>query len=323
MFAGIEAGWLSRLPPVLDCGLGYGDGVEGLKHIAESVWGLSVNRALPVTESFSSDVLLFEASDGSSYVIKKPFSPAKGQREVDALTALAPLGQVATLIDHRLISDDMYLLIEGLDGTSWTTIEGTSRQFLHTVGAAARGVHETRYGSFDVCDTWHDLLRYNADRYHGTIGDPDRELAGKARAMFERYLVEVPNSTEPVLVQFDMRPGNILTKNGEFVALIDFESARGGHPSMDFFKFWQQVEPLVPGAMDALLAGYQQADPAHAPDSHAPADWMSTSRLDRLMKIYSIYHGLAGLSWCHQRDDFSGNFPYINRGLIAAALGAV
>ncbi len=297
--------------------------MEGLNGIAESVWGLSVNRALPITESFSSEVLLFEAADGSRFVIKKPFSPAKGQREVDALTALASHEQVATLIDHRLIADDMYLLIEGLDGTPWTTIEGTSRGFLQTVGAAVRKVHKTRYGSFDVCDTWHDLLRSNADRYHDTIGDSDRDLAGKARALLERHLAEVPNSTEPVLVQFDLRPGNILTKNGEFVALIDFESARGGHPSMDFFKFWQQVEPLVPGAIEALLAGYQQADPGHASYDHAPADWMAPGRLDRLMNIYSIYHGLAGLSWCHQRDDFSGHFPDTNRGLITAAIGSI
>lgn len=297
--------------------------MERLREMAEQIWGLRVHRTLPVTESFGSDVLLFDASDGNRYVIKNSFNPSKGQREIDALTALASHEWVATLIDHRLVADEMYLLIEGLDGTPWTSIKGTSHEFLKAVGAAVRDVHEIRYGSFDVCDTWHDLLRCNADRYHDVIGNKDSELAGKARALFERHLPEVPDSTEPVLVQFDLRPGNILTKGDEFVALIDFESARGGHPSMDFFKFWQQVHPFVPAAMDALLAGYQRSNHLQESEGDLDADWMSMDHLGRLMNIYSIYHGLAGLAWCYTRDDFTGHFPDTNRALILAALSSL
>jgi aminoglycoside phosphotransferase (APT) family kinase protein len=55
--------------------------------------------------------------------------------------------------------------------------------------------------------------------------------------------VHVPQSDEPCLVHFDLRPGNVLVRDGRLVGIIDFESCRGGHASMDFFKLWQQVEP--------------------------------------------------------------------------------
>jgi len=291
------------------------DSTERLQQVAEQVWGLGVRQVLPVTESFASDVLLFDADDGRRYVIKNSFNPAKGQREIAALEALASHERVPNLLGHHRIADEMYLLIEGLDGTPWVSIEGTSRQFLAAVGAAMGEVHQTRYGSFDGCDNWHDLLRHNADRYHHTIGAEDRELADIARVELEQHMAEVPNSDEPVLVQFDLRPGNILSKAEEFVALIDFESARGGHPSMDFFKFWQQVEPFLPGAMESLLAGYLS--------DRVASDWMTAEPMGRLMKIYSLYHGLAGLAWCYTRDAFSGHFPDANRRLMSSAVAAL
>lgn len=297
--------------------------MERLKEVAEQVWGLGVREALQVTESFGSDVLLFDADDGGRYVIKNSFSPSNGGREIDALTALASHERVPNLLDYRLIAHEMYLLIEGLDGTPWVSIEGTSPNFLEAVGIAMRKVHDTRYGSFDVCETWHDLLRSNADRYHDTIGDMDSHLASQARLALERHMSKVPDSAEPVLVQFDLRPGNILSNNGEFVALIDFDSARGGHPSMDFFKLWQQVEPIVPRAMESLLAGYRRPHHKKHLDNQVDLGWMSMNRLGRLMTIYSLYHGLAGLAWCYKRDDFSGHFPDTNRGLISTALSSV
>ncbi len=300
--------------------------VADLDAMAEQIWGLRVARPLPVTESFGSDVILFEATDGDRYVIKNSFTPAKGQREIDALNALDANDDVPRLLDHRLVGDGMYLLIEGLDGTPWTSIADSSPVLLVSLGAAVRRVHDVEYGSFDGCDSWHELLRSNADRYHGSIDAREARLVDRGRVALERCLPFVPDSTQPVLVQFDLRPGNILTNGGEFVALIDFESARGGHPSMDFFKLWQQVEPVVPSALSSILEGYRadgRSTGARSTDELSDPAWMDVDRLRQLMGIYSLYHGLAGLAWCSIRDDFSGEFPDVNRNLIRSALAAM
>jgi hypothetical protein len=41
------------------------------------------------------------------------------------------------------------------------------------------------------------------------------------------------------------------------------------------------------------------------------------------MQIYAAYHGLAGLAWCHTRNDFGGDFADVNRGLIRRATDAL
>lgn len=291
-----------------------------LQDVAENFWRLTIVEMLPVAESFGSDVLLFDADDGRRYAIKNSFSPSTGQREIDALTALASHTHVPNLIDHQTIDGEMYLLIEGLDGTPWSSIKGTSEEFLKSVGVAIGNVHQVPFGTFDGCTTWHGLLQHNADRYQGNIGADDESLAVHARAALDIHMNEIPDSTDPVLVQFDLRPGNILTKDGDFVALIDFESARGGHPSMDFFKFWHQVQPLIPTVLDTIMAGYTKAHEYKAASSDLDRSWMTPESLHRLMTIYSLYHGLAGLSWCYTRDDFSGNFPGTNRELISSAI---
>jgi hypothetical protein len=51
--------------------------------------------------------------------------------------------------------------------------------------------------------------------------------------------------------------------------------------------------------------------------------WMEAAALDRLMRIYGAYHGLAGLAWCHDRDDANGEFAAVNRGLIRDAAGLI
>lgn len=53
-------------------------------------------------------------------------------------------------------------------------------------------------------------------------------------------------------MHFEVRPGNILVRDRHLVGIIDFESCRGGHPSMDFFKLWQQV----PNGLPEIVAGY-------------------------------------------------------------------
>jgi len=271
---------------------------------------------LPITESFSSSVLSFIAVDGRHYVLKQHWARNKAEREASALRALDEHPHVPALLATSECDDTLTLLIEGLDATPWANVDTSPPELLGQLGRAMALLHRTPADSFDGLESWHGLLVANADRYVASIGADDIALAELARDILHQYLVEVPSSFEACLVHFDLRPGNVLVRDGRLVGIIDFEACRGGHPSMDFFKLWQQVDPHVPGGLSEILRGYR--------DGAEPTEpWTEPGSLRRLMQIYAAYHGLAGLAWCHSRDDFRGDFPFVNRGLIQQAAAAL
>ena len=290
--------------------------MDELEHAARFEFGLDVVTRLPITESFSSSVLSFIAADNRHYVLKRHWARNKAEREASALRALDDHPDVPALLATSDREDTLTLLIEGLDATPWVHVETSPTELLARLGSAMARMHRTPAESFDGMESWHGLLIGNADRYVAAIGADDAELAERARTLLGRHLAEVPSSREPCLVHFDLRPGNVLVRDGRLVGIIDFEACRGGHPSMDFFKLWQQVDPHLPGALSDILRGYRDGAAATEP-------WTEPRSLRRLMQIYAAYHGLAGLAWCHTRDDFRGDFPVVNRVLIEQAAAAL
>lgn len=294
----------------------YRSAVDHLAAVASSEFGLEVRTVLPITDSFSSAVLSFIATDDRHYIVKQPWAPNKAIREADALRALEHHPDVPALLQIVETAGVTYLLIEGLRGSPWSDVRRSTPRMLRRLGRAVRLVHRTPAESFDGRLDWHGLLAFNAERYRSVIGHPDIALAASAHALLDRHVPETPQSETPCLVHFDLRPGNILVDDGELTGLIDFEACRGGHGSMDFFKLWQQVAPVVPNGLREILVGYLD-------DGHEPEAWANEKELDRLMQIYSAYHGLAGLSWCHTRQDFDGDFPDTNRSLIESSIEAL
>lgn len=290
--------------------------VDELGEAARSDFGLDVVTRLPISESFSSSVLSFIAGDGRHYVLKRHWARNKAEREAAALRALAAHPDVPALLATSEHEGTLTLLIEGLDGTPWTDVAHTPDELLRHLGRSMALLHQPRAESFEGMDSWHAQLSGNADRYLASIGDGDRALAERAHEMLSRHLAEVPESEDPRLVHFDLRPGNVLVRDRRLVGIIDFESCRGGHPSMDFFKLWQQLDPYVPGGLSEILRGYRTLTGTTDP-------WAEPNHLPRLMQIYAVYHGLGGLAWCHIRDDFSGDFPAVNRRLIHDAAAAL
>lgn len=286
--------------------------MDELERIARSDFGIDVRTRLPVTESFSSAVLSFIGSDGRHYVLKQHWAHNKAEREVATLRALESHPGVPNLIATNERDGTLTLLIQGLDGAPWTNVGDTPPELVRELGRSMARMHSFPTASFDGMASWHELLIGNADRYLASVGAEDIGLAKRARDLLARHLAEVPTSEEPCLVHFDLRPGNILVRDRHFVGIIDFEACRGGHGSMDFFKLWQQV----PGNLAQILDGYCEG-------VETPEPWADLDSLRHLMQIYAIYHGLAGLAWCHTRSDFSGDFPATNRGLIQDAIGAL
>lgn len=283
--------------------------VDELEQIARSDFGLRVATRLPITESFSSTVISFIASDQRHYVLKRHWARGKAEREIAALRALEAHPITPALLAVADHGDALTLLIEGLTGSPWANDGDPEPEMLRELGRSMARIHLLPADSFDGMASWHELLGGNADRYLAAIGIEDLGLAQHARRHLDEHLDEVPDSTTPCLVHFDLRPGNILVDGGQLSGIIDFEASRGGHASMDFFKLWQQV----PGCLAGILAGYGEV-------AERPAGWADPDTLLPLMRIYSAYHGLAGLAWCHTRGDFTGGFPDVNRALIRHAL---
>ena len=303
-------------PELPETTVGYGPYMDELRSVALTKFGLEIDVELPISESFSSAVLLFIATDGRRYVIKRPWAANKAEREAAALRALSNHPGVPDLLGIATEDGATYLLIEGIDATPWVDIGDASPDLLRDLGRSIGLIHSVPAESFDGEANWHELLIANADRYVESVGGPDHATAAQARYILGRHLHEVPVADNACLIHFDLRPGNVLVRDGQLVGVIDFESCRGGHGSMDMFKLWQQVAPFVPGGMTEILAGYVDSGIAVEP-------WMEAAQLDRLMSIYSAYHGLAGLSWCYSRNDFGGSFPDVNRNLIAASARAL
>ena len=286
--------------------------MDDLESAARSDFGLDVVTRLPIAESFSSTVLSFIAADNRHYVLKRHWARNKAEREVSALRALDAHPDVPALLATSERDDTLTLLIEGLDATPWVNVAQAPPDLLRQLGRSMALLHQTPAETFDGMESWHELLIGNAERYVASIGAGDHELARRAHTILDRHLADVPSSDQPCLVHFDLRPGNILVRDDRLVGIIDFESCRGGHPSMDFFKLWQQVDPHVPGGLSDILLGYREI--ATTTDR-----WTDPGSLRRLMQIYAAYHGLAGLAWCHDRHDFRGDFPAVNRALIHRA----
>jgi aminoglycoside phosphotransferase (APT) family kinase protein len=68
----------------------------------------------------------------------------------------------------------------------------------------------------------------------------------------------------PVLVHGDFSPANVLVRGDEVVAVLDWESAKGGPPALDF-GWWDWITTTGgqprPFAADAMFEGYESVRP--------------------------------------------------------------
>jgi len=273
---------------------------------AKSVFGLRVSRLRPVTESFSSQVLRFVDTRGDQYVLKQPWSTSKALRELDALRRLEGHPYTPSLLGYEEYKGKHLFLMRGLDGEPMQAAEVTE-SLGYAIGEAMHILHAHPYADFDGATTWRTLLRRNAKLYRDAIGKGDQRKAERACTQLLDLLGEVPEALHAVMTHFDLRPGNLLVRDGCLIGLIDFEACRGGHPSMDFFKLWEELWQHHPRTRAWILSGY--GDEA----------WMT--EVERLMGIYSLYHGLAGLAWCYRREQLDSPFLVRNRRLLAHAEG--
>lgn len=264
--------------------------------LAHHLFQLTVDELLPISESFASEVIRFRSGD-KHYVLKRPFTLAKAQREYYWLKKLAHLSFVPDVYSFAQHKQQGYILMASLPGMPLSNFSEASSDQLQALGQNMRQLHNVCADDFDGCDSWHRLLKANVERYIATIDGPQRQLAHQAADRFISALQQLPDSHQASAVHFDLRAGNILFEQHRYSAIIDFEAMRGGHPSMDFFKFLLPPSDLSETQLDNLLQGYGTVDWLH-----------SSEQLRSIVNQYQIYHGLAGLAWCCSRQLASGEF---------------
>lgn len=280
---------------------------------AISKLGLEIQRVVPVSDSFSSSVLSFVTTQGQHLVLKLPWSRVKAEREIRALDLLQDHAFAPNLVDSLEIEGELILLIQGLGGEPWQESWELPPKTLYHIGLAMAQMHEVTVEGYSGCASWQSFLQENARGYIQRITGDDRDLAQIALQILSENIDIVDFSGSAQLVHFDLRPGNVLVRESNFVGIIDFESWRGGHASMDYFKFWEHFAKTGQDGLDLICKAYR--------DSVSEAeDWMDPNELAKLMKLYSAYHGLAGLSWCYTRSNFEGDFPVRNRQRIQDAI---
>jgi aminoglycoside phosphotransferase (APT) family kinase protein len=164
-----------------------------------------------------------------------------------------------------LLASDLLLMTE-LPGTTWldqhTDIDDATRTRLRTeLGAltsALHGIHGTVFGypQRALFATWRaaftsmmgDLLA-DAARYATPLPQP----VDRIRNLVTAHNTVLDEVTTPVLVHFDLWPGNILLDGGRITGLVDGERAFWGDPLAEFIS----LSPLRSIEDDsAFLAGY-------------------------------------------------------------------
>lgn len=278
-----------------------------LKQAAMILFGIEVEERLSIGESFASDVLRFKAK-GRHWVIKRPFSVEKARREANWLTVFEAFAFTPKLEAFQEHDGAGYLLMSSLPGLPINRLSELSEPTLHEIGKALSQLHSIPADSFDGLPSWSALLEANARRYLDELKGPQHELGSIGLEIFLENLKHVPVAETASAVHFDFREGNILVNEGQFTGIIDFESTRGGHPSMDFFKLVEGKSAAELNAVECIKAGY------------GDTPWLQ--KIDEILKFYKIYHGLGGLMWCARHREVNTDFYHYNMNLLKQGIQA-
>lgn len=127
---------------------------------------------------------------------------------------------------------------------------------------------------------WHNLLEdmLDSDRLRGHLG---QELAGRlARCIRENTRFEDQMSFGgPCLSHSDYKPWNMLVREGQIAAVLDWEFAFAGAPLNDIGNFLRYSARQQPAYESGFIQGYRAAGGA------LPDDWKRLSRMVDLINL--------------------------------------
>lgn len=199
----------------------------------------------------------------------------------------------------------------------------TRRALLRQAGRYLGALH--RATGFDACGRLRaadgDLTVVDGTSWPATLGElMDEWIAALAggrfadlTATFERVRRETVarldgGSFEPALLHFDYRPANLIVRDGEIAAVLDWGFAIAGHAEYDFFKFEKNfllAQFRTPSIRDdhraAVYAGYR----ATADLARGWRERRTCYRLAYKLESMRSFHRWSGEYGREARDDLA------------------
>lgn len=175
---------------------------------------------------------------------------------------LSPLIARPLVVARYLPGDDAETALPKLDVAQ-------RRAFFADLGAAIGRLHQIALPQFTerigmeegATDDWAVVASNTADRY-AAWNDRLRTLDAAETATIRARLAHdggvVAPMVHPRLTHRDLYLANILIDDGRFVALLDFELAKGKDPLLDFVKLGMLVFEDWPDGIESFLSAYRR-----------------------------------------------------------------
>ena len=161
--------------------------------------------------------------------------PRQG-RLMDALNRLGlPVPAVLTMSDRPVVDGRPFYLLEAVDGDRIEKVVGTvpNVQLAGSAVAVLKQLQLVPVAETGIGDEQPATLDSEIARWSWLMDRAPQELTGDAPAAADLLKAQKPAERPPVLVHADFHYGNMLFRDGQVVALLDWEIAQLGQPLLD------------------------------------------------------------------------------------------
>jgi aminoglycoside phosphotransferase (APT) family kinase protein len=286
-------GWRRRFPFLeLSC-------AEIERLIEPFAHGASVLEAMPLSGGLRNTNYRVRLSSGAEPVVLRVFSadPSACQREAALARLVGSRVPMPAVLYSAPDAATPWNLVSWVDGTRFDHLLKNAPA--DDIGAAARAaggmlatIHTYRFPAAGFLDP--DLSVGSLDGFSGIWSEMLEEWLLHGRSgkrlgphLTERLLDFIHVNAERMellkgqahLVHADYKPWNLLVRDGQIAAVLDWEFAFSGTPLNDIGIFLRHSATLPPVYRDGFVAGYLEAG------GELPADWPRLARLTDLISL--------------------------------------
>ncbi len=216
--------------------------------------------------SLSSCIYKIILKDRSKVILKISYNETRFKRECYFLDRVKDKIKTPSILQTIEPSTELNgaILMEYIDG-DLIEAKSLNNEMAFKMGellAKTHSISSKYYGeAFDEnakSQTGIDLLKeYFNTSFSECKNHLDRDLLEKAKKYFYVSIKNIDKLDGPCIVHRDFKPGNIIVKEGEIKALIDWEIAKNSFAEEDFAQMEYLVWDKYPNTKKAFLKGYE------------------------------------------------------------------
>lgn len=260
-------------------------------------------------EALSSTIFKLTTNNLTSLILKISFDKKRYQREVyflDLVKNYIPVPKIIKKIDSTQNLCPA-ILMEYIEGNLILT-KSITDDLAYKMGILLASLHEipaTFYG--DICENQKlspslesglFILKEYFDRsFKECINTLDSKLLKKIKRYFYDSLKQIKHLDGPHIIHKDFKPGNIITKNNQIKALIDWENAKYGFSEEDFSQMEYLVWDKYPRSQKAFINGYKSI--RKMPD------------LEIIMPIIRVAKALGAIKFTIERNTYDKEHKFV------------